>query len=292
MLSILIPCYNYNCYPLVKELNRQATLLKIVFEIICIDDASNSILNSKNEAINKLPNTTFSVLKNNLGRSAIRNHLASQASYDMFLFLDADVTPKNKDFIKSFITHKKKQIVFGGIECSITNPKKNSVLRWKYSISRECNSLTTRNNNPYFTFSSACFYIQKQLFNTIKFDDSIKEYGCEDVLFAYNLKQQNTEITHIENTVYHDNIESSTIFINKTTKALTNLHTLIKQHKLPSSIYTVSKLHNILKKYYLTRVIIFFFSLTKKHIIKNLLSQKPSLLLFDFYRLGYFSKLN
>ncbi len=39
MLSILIPVFNYNIYPLVSEL-QQAIIENIVFEIITIDDAS------------------------------------------------------------------------------------------------------------------------------------------------------------------------------------------------------------------------------------------------------------
>jgi glycosyltransferase involved in cell wall biosynthesis len=41
MLSILIPIYNYNAYPLVKELHSQCLEATIDFEIFCIDDASN-----------------------------------------------------------------------------------------------------------------------------------------------------------------------------------------------------------------------------------------------------------
>jgi len=266
--------------------------LNIVYEIICIDDASLSLLNLKNSEINNLPNATFKVLKNNIGRSAIRNYLASQANYALFLFLDADVMPKSKNFIENFIAHKNNQVVFGGIECSIIKPKVSAILRWKYSISRECISLERRNKNAYFTFSSACFLIKSQFFNSTKFDESITEYGCEDVLFAYNLMKQKIPITHIKNAVYHDNIESSTIFINKTTKALTNLHILVKKKKLPNSIFSVSRVNFILNKFYLIKIISVLFTLTKKRILKNLLSTKPSLILFDFYRLGYFSKLN
>ena len=48
MISILIPCYDFNAYPLVSNLEKQALMLKINFEIICIDDASFS---SKNEIV-------------------------------------------------------------------------------------------------------------------------------------------------------------------------------------------------------------------------------------------------
>ena len=39
MISILIPCYNYNAYDLVSRLEKECLTLGIVFEIISIDDA-------------------------------------------------------------------------------------------------------------------------------------------------------------------------------------------------------------------------------------------------------------
>jgi hypothetical protein len=48
MLSILIPIYNYNAYPLVK-LHSQCLEAKIDFEIFCIDDASKEYESNNGE---------------------------------------------------------------------------------------------------------------------------------------------------------------------------------------------------------------------------------------------------
>lgn len=291
MLSILIPCYNYNCFPLVEELHKQADILDFTFEIICIDDASNSVLNKHNAKINELPNASFKVLDKNLGRSAIRNYLVKQSNYNQLLFLDADVLPKNSSFLKTVFQNIDKEVVFGGIECSIKRPKENSILRWKYSLKRECKQLKQRNNNSYFSFTSACFSIQKKIFDRIKFDESLKKYGCEDVLFAYDLKQHNITITHIENPVYHDNIESSTIFVEKTQLALSNLRYLVSQEKLPTKAYNVTKIHSFIQRVHISYLLNLIFKITKKTILKNLCSKRPSLFLFDFYKLGYFNSI-
>jgi glycosyltransferase involved in cell wall biosynthesis len=292
MLSILIPCYNYNCFTLVKELHNQADLLKITFEIICVDDASNSNLNTKNEAINKLQHASFSELKENLGRSAMRNYLAQRAQYEYLLFLDADVFPKEATFLKSILKNKNASVVFGGIECSIKAPKDNSILRWKYSLQRECNDISIRLKNPYYSFTSACFFIKKHVFSSVKFDESLKKYGCEDVLFAYHLKQHNIPIIHIENPVYHDNLETSSLFINKTQLALKNLYYLTQNSKLPYTVYKISKINLIIKTYHLSPIINLIYKSTEKSILKNLNSKKPSLILFDLYRIGYLNTLN
>ena len=67
MISILIPCYDHNAYPLVSILEKQALMLKIDFEIICIDDGSFSSKNDINQKINLLTNSKFIESKKILG---------------------------------------------------------------------------------------------------------------------------------------------------------------------------------------------------------------------------------
>ena len=59
MISILIPCYDFNAYPLVNILEKQALMLNINYEIICIDDGSFSSKNEINQKINLLTNAKF-----------------------------------------------------------------------------------------------------------------------------------------------------------------------------------------------------------------------------------------
>ena len=66
MISILIPCYNYNAYNLICRLEKESLTLGIVFEIICIDDASFSNLNEINQKINTLTNCKFFESKKNM----------------------------------------------------------------------------------------------------------------------------------------------------------------------------------------------------------------------------------
>ena len=77
MLSILIPTFNYDITALVVEVHKQSKSCNIVFEILVFDDASTDLEVRKNNAsINTLENTSYTILKSNIGRSAIRNKLA------------------------------------------------------------------------------------------------------------------------------------------------------------------------------------------------------------------------
>jgi len=86
MLSILIPTYNYNVYPLVETIEKQVLKANIIFELICLDDGSFSILNENNQKINALANCKFIEAKKNNGRTATRQLLAEQAQYNWLLF--------------------------------------------------------------------------------------------------------------------------------------------------------------------------------------------------------------
>ena len=100
MISILIPCYDYNAYPLVSKLEKQALILNINFEIICIDDASFSSKNETNQKINLLTNSRFIESRKNLGRIKNRLLLAENSQYNWLLFIDVDTNPIGESFLK------------------------------------------------------------------------------------------------------------------------------------------------------------------------------------------------
>jgi len=83
MISILIPCYNYNAYDLVSRLEKECLTLGIVFEIISIDDASFSTLNEVNQKINMLTNCKFFESKKNIGRVSKSSIIVSKSTIQM-----------------------------------------------------------------------------------------------------------------------------------------------------------------------------------------------------------------
>ena len=115
MISILIPCYDFNALPLVKRLEKEALTLSIAYEIICIDDGSFSPLNENNQQINALTNCLFIESKKNVGRIANRKLLSDKAQYNWLLFIDFDTMQKNEKFLETYLSHiNKKGPVFGG----------------------------------------------------------------------------------------------------------------------------------------------------------------------------------
>ena len=289
MLSILIPTYNYNVYPLVLELQKQCLECKIDFEILCQDDASNEFLD-ENQKINSVENCRFEQLEKNIGRSAMRNLLAAKAKFTHLLFLDADTIPVHKDFIRNYILQVKNQekVVFGGIEYQKEKPEDDQLLRWNYGKARESLSLEKRNTNPNGNALTSNLLIEKKVLISIPFDESITKYGYEDLVFLSNLKKKGIAVKHIDNPTYHLGLETSKQFLDKTKIALDNLKILKDNNSLNSSESKILRTYILMKKLYLVDVIAFLFKKREIKIEDNLLSKKPSLLLFDLYKLGYY----
>jgi len=291
MLSILIPTYKYNVYELAKALETQALKLSIAFELICIDDGSFSDLNKENQRINTLTHCKFIENKKNQGQTKVRHELASMAQYKWLLFMDADMMPKNSDFLETFISNidDSHDLLFGGIAYQDNQLKPNHELRWIYGKNREEKSLLNREKKPYLSVISGCFLIQKPVFLESNNNLLVKSYGL-DLLFTSNLKAMRSNVKHINNPVIHLGIESSEHYLEKNKKAISTYFELIKEHNhiIHSSLL---KTYKRLKFFGLCSV---FGNLTQrfnKRLEKNLKSSDPSLMLFDLYRLGYLCRL-
>ena len=294
MISILIPTYNYNVLPLVENLHQQCETLMIDFEILVLDDAStNKDSFEENTKINSLKKCRFEVLEKNIGRSKIRNLLATKAKFEWLLFLDADTFPSSQEFINNYLKafSEGKSIIYGGVAYPKNNSE-NFSLRHTYGSERESVSLERRLLNPYRSFISMGFAIEKEVFETIKFNENLSGYGYEDSVFASELQQNNISLLHIDNPVLHLNLETNEDFINKSKLALQNLLDFYKNGEIDAETVKILKTYLKIKKLNLLFGVPWFFKVFEKSLSKNLNSPKPSLLQFDLYRLGYLSSLN
>ena len=291
MISILIPCFDYNAYPLVGVLEKQALMLKIDFEIISIDDGSFSTKNNVNQKINLLTNSKFIESKKNIGRINNRLLLAEKSQYDWLIFIDVDTFPNEENFLLNYIKQlDKASMVIGG--CLYKKPEnKNFNLRYKFGKEREEINSNIRNKNPYKYISSCNFMCKRNILIDVLSSIKTISYG-NDYVFGSLLKKMGVDIKHIDNPVLINNIDENQIFIKKTHNALDNLiysykNKIIKKHSI-SILWAYIILDNLL----LRNIFVYITDLFKSHLSKNLYSKDPNLFLFDLYRLNYLCKIN
>jgi hypothetical protein len=292
MLSILIPTYNYNVYPLVLELHKQCLNCGIEFEILCQDDASDSKWNTENKKIHSLNNCFFFINNSNLGRGKNINSLVKKSKYSLLLLMDCDTFPTRNDFIQKYCEVIPNLLVaFGGIQYEKRTPQKEQLLRWVYGNKRESLSVEKRNQNPNFNALTSNLFLKKEILEQNPFDITITKYGYEDLCFLSVLKAKNIKVSHIDNPTYHLNLETSIVFLDKTKTAIENLVFIINSGKFPAIESKINSAYIILKKIRLVAIITYIFNKTESIITSNLLSERPSLILFNFYKLGYYCNI-
>ncbi|WP_046758390.1 glycosyltransferase family 2 protein [Kordia jejudonensis] len=295
MLSVLIPTYNYDIYPLVKQIHAQLSETDYVFEILCLDDHSeNTATIQQNEAINVLPNATYTVLPENIGRSRIRNLLAQKATYTWLLFLDADVLPVSDDFITKYVASisDEKEVIYGGILYQQEKPKQENVLRWIYGKEREALSVKQRQEASYLRFLTLSFLIRKDVFEKVTFNEDIPNARHEDTLFANDLKHLKVHMTHIHNPVYHLGLDTSEGFIHKSMESVEVLILFLKNGLIAPNDILITKVYTRVKKFGLHHILSLMYSWFGNYFKKNLVSSNPSMFIFDLYRLTYLCYLD
>ncbi|WP_297516863.1 glycosyltransferase family 2 protein [Flavobacterium sp.] len=285
MLSILLPIYQLDPFPLVKELQQQCIALEFPFEILVFDDSTDA--NTTIAAnINSLPHCIYHFNSKTLGRGGNRNALAQMAKGTMLLFLDGDMWPQSKNFIAHYIALSTNYpVVFGGIAYRETPPEDKHQLRWLFGRSREAYSLNQRNKNPYSTCFTSNLLIAKRILDLYPFDATLTAYGYEDLLFIKTLQQNGIPIHHIDNAAYHDGLEDSDIFLAKTAEAIRHAEKLLSIGKLEINDLRVFIWSQRLKKW---GVQPFFAAILKKvapALQKKLVGPRPKLWVLDVFKL-------
>ena len=290
MLSICIPIYNYDVGRLVKDLHLQVEAAGYSFEILLMDDASNEKFREMNQAI-ELEFVRYIQLNENVGRAKIRNRLAEEARFPYLLFMDCDSAVTSSWYIADYTRFFEPWTVCcGGLIYKDKEPSNATYLRWKYGVERECLSASERSKYPNTGFRTFNFLIYKGIFEKVKFNEELDGYGHEDTLFGLELLGQEITIRHIDNPLIHLGLESASDFLNKTENSIANLYRieLLLREKYPEYIEhsRLMKAKLSLQKYRLIGITSRLFKIFHKPMKAHLLKPKPSLLIFDLYRLG------
>ncbi len=291
MLSILIPIYNYDVTKLCTKLIQLCESAAIPFEIRLMDDASDLHFKQLNAPLSNLEPVHYTELRNNIGRSKIRNRLAAEAQFDTLLFIDSDMyPPTTRDFIQNYLPEiAKEQVVFGGLIYSNDRPKdKNKCLRWKYGVEREALSAKDRERKPWVALKTCNLLIRKSVFESIKFDENFKGYGYEDTLFGIELQKKNIPVKHIDNPLQHLGLEDTKLFLKKTQEAMQNLARLLKNPDLSEYLQEMKivKYYRLEKRLKIDKLSAMNQRAFNPLILKNLQSRNPNMRLFDFYKLA------
>ena len=285
-LSILIPTYNHECYPLVATLQRQAANLSSAYEIIVADDGSTDLATVQaNRAINQLPHCRYMERTENVGRAAIRNLLANAAAYPWLLFIDSDMVIRHDDYVRRYADCPYETVVDGGITIGGDPKQLCSNLRYRYERAfAPHNAVQERQQHPYHDFHTANFLVRRDLMLTYPFDLRFRHYGYEDVLFGKQLQQHAITIHHIDNPVSFEHFEDNAHFLDKTEEGLRTLY----QFRDELSGYSRLLDRSAALPHWPLRLAYRLMGTPLRHHLEH----HPHLPLFTLYRLLYFAAIS
>ena len=231
-------------------------------------------------------------LDKNISRTKIRNLFLKYAKYDYLLFLDCDTLIISDDFVATYISavsRNEHDVICGGVICDNHRPERSKMLRWKYGIKRESIPLDIRVLSPNKSFVTGNFLINRRIFEQIKFDERITEYGHEDTLFGFMLKKKGINVKHINNPVLHGDIDNNTGYLKKTEKGIINLINILSyvdyDHQFIQDV-SILKYYKNLSSKKLTGIINIIFICFKPLLKFMFIKGYVNLMLFDFYKLG------
>ena len=231
-LSILIPQYNQEVIALLERLEASIPN-HIPYEVVVANDNDQASYPLTQEWLNT---RGFRFIQNakNLGRAKNRNQLAIASQYDLLLFMYEDMMPKNSACIERYHdTLQNNDVVVGGHIYEEQKPNSSYLLHWRYGSTIEAKASS---KNEHKSFSSAVFGIKKSCFNSIKFNESIVDYGHEDSLFGASLEQHSYQIEFINEPCYHLGLHTNSDFVERSRTAIQTLYPVSYTHlTLPTS---------------------------------------------------------
>lgn len=288
-ISLLIPVFNYDASALLEDLYQQALQLEIEWELIVWDDGSRYANTDSNANWANLHREQVQYFRNveNKGRAATRLALAENARYENLLFLDADSLISSPTYLSNYCKILEEeptvQVVSGGRSYPAQKPADCIfMLHWTYGHRREVIAGNSR------TFHSNNFLIKKALFISICKETLWPQYGHEDSFWSIRLKQMGVAVSYSNNAVVHSALEPAAAFLEKARQAIASLLLLEKLAGPEWSAAEVKlyRMHQVLTRVGLMRLIAFLVKVCHPVIIKNLSSCRPSLRLFDLWRLA------
>jgi len=287
-VSILIPTYNYDCTELARDIQEQAELAGMDYEIIIGDDGStDGRIVSRLVDFCSHPHCKLLRQKRNVGRAAIRNILGHEASGDNLLFMDSDAEMAVSNFLSSYINAiEDHEVVSGFIAHPSTPPAADMLLRYEYEKHAEKRfSAHHLNRIAHPPFSTFCFMIRKTLFSRFSFDESYTGYGYEDVQYGKVLRDHGYRVFYINVPLRHNGMEKNYRFIEKTETAL---HAL-REHKaeLMDEVHLLRTIHK-LRRVGMEGLVRRMLGKLLPRMRRNLCSDHARLRWFSWYKLGYY----
>lgn len=210
----------------VKRFLVEADSWGLEVEVVLFDDCSRTFYQEKNASLATLdPRVRYLPLIENVGRSRIRNRMADYATGNWLLFLDCDMMPIYPNFLARYFEAMQSQadVVCGGVVYEPKPTDRQFHLQWRVEKRQHWHRQRFRKQSEALALETGNFMIRTELYQRVRFDESLSGYGQENRLFALALDALEVPLKWIDNPTRHLGRENNVEFLQKIEESTVNL---------------------------------------------------------------------
>ncbi|PIE84572.1 MAG: hypothetical protein CSA07_00490 [Bacteroidia bacterium] len=293
MISICIPVYNFVVVDTVSALLQEADQRGLPVEVVLFDDHSMPYYEQQNRVLRERPEVKYLPLIENIGRSRIRNRMADLATGEWLLFMDCDMAPYDGGFLRKYaeMVASEHDVVCGGVYSGERPDDPQLMLRWRSDKLRAKHQKWLLQNTDRLLISTGNFMIRREVYQRVRFSESLTGYGQEDQLFALELARMGSSVVWIDNPTLHLGEEPNEEFFAKMEQSLVNLVRVWNANpdfhrEMLRASRRLRAIH-LLKCLRLSRPLRCLFRMARSHLRRYILSGRRSMMCFSLYQSGY-----
>lgn len=252
-VSVLIPFLRDDPTELLALLDEEAAAVDGGAELLLLDDGTadaelTARLSGQIQAM-RLP-ARLITLPANEGRSRGRNRLASAARGGSLLFLDSDMRPDHRRFLKDWTDLAAREdpaVAFGGFSLLQAPDEARFAVHRAMAARSDCVPYTERARQPEKYVYTSNLLVRRDVFETEAFDPGFTGWGWEDVEWAMRVSRR-FRVVHLDNPATHMGLDTVETLTAKYEQSAPNFARVVARHPDIVSAYPSYKAARLLKR--------------------------------------------
>ena len=252
-VSVLIPFLRDDPAELLGLLDEEAASVDGAVEIVLLDDGTRDA--DLTARLTRLIRTMalpvrLITLPANEGRSIGRNRLASAARGGSLLFLDSDMRPDHRRFLRDWadlVAREDPAVAFGGFSLLQAPTDARFAVHRAMAAKSECVPYMERAKQPEKYVYTSNLLVRRDVFEAEAFDPGFTGWGWEDVEWAMRVSRR-FRVVHLDNAATHMGLDTVAALAGKYEQSAPNFGRMARRHPEIVSAYPSYRAARLLKR--------------------------------------------
>ena len=252
-VSVLIPFLRDDPSELLNLLDEEAASVGGAVEIVVLDDGTrDAALTARltHQIRTMVLPVRLITLTANEGRSIGRNRLASAARGGSLLFLDSDMRPDHRRFLRDWADLAAREdpaVAFGGFSLLQAPTDARFAVHRAIAAKSECVPWMERARQPEKYVYTSNLLVRRDVFEAEGFDPGFTGWGWEDVEWAMRVSRR-FRVVHLDNTATHMGLDTVTALAVKYDQSAPNFARMAERHPAIVATYPSYRAARLLKR--------------------------------------------